>query len=99
MENPPGYQFHPSRYPNHLGYSRLDVYLSGKPEERYFDASDLYLPTMHQGRLNFTHFTRYGESLGTQHFFVGPIKLQARHGEVLQAYSFGGDLIVGLEDG
>lgn len=88
-----GYEFTPSRYDSHLGYAHLRVVICASPCGRYFDVRSLHLPTF-DGRL--VHQTEIGaHALAPAESFqvcLGALSLESHRGDVLHAFSFGGEL-------
>jgi len=95
-----GYRFDPSKYSPPLGYSRLEVLLSGKPSQRYFDVKTLRLPTFDGRYFHQAQVTRHELSpVENLRICLGPLSLEPTTGEALRAFSFGGVLQTRVEEG
>lgn len=95
-----GYVLEPSRYNPALGYSGLQVLISGKPTERFFDCKSLNIPTFDGRFYHQTKVTRH--ELGVEEKFqvsLGELSLESYRGEHLRMYSFGGELRAAIEAG
>jgi hypothetical protein len=95
-----GYLFEPSKYSPALGYSALKVVISDKPTQRFFDVKLLSVPTFDGRFFRHTQVTRH-ELSPTETFRVclGELRLETHQGEILRAFSFGGNLRVFVEMG
>jgi hypothetical protein len=95
-----GYDLEPSRYAPLLGYSRLRVLISDKPTQRFFDVKQLSIPTFDGRFLRHTQVTRH-ELAPTESFqvCVGELRLETYQGEILRAFSLGGNLHASVEMG
>lgn len=95
-----GYRFAPSRYSPPLGYSRLEVIISARPSQRYFDVKALRLPTFDGRYFHQTQVTRHElSSAENLQVCLGPLSLEPYTGEALRAFSFGGVLQIRVEEG
>lgn len=95
-----GYIFQPSRYNPAIGYSGLQVLISGKPTERFFDCKALNLPTFDGRFYHPTKVTRH--ELAVEETFqvsLGEMSLESFRGDHLRMYSFGGKLHAVIEKG
>lgn len=95
-----GYEFLPSKYSPGLGFSGLNVVISGKPTQRFFDVKGLHVPTFDGRFYHQTQVTRH--ELETEETFqvcLGELSLESFKGEHLRAFSFGGILHTKIEKG
>jgi hypothetical protein len=95
-----GYDLEPSRYSPSLGYSRLKVLISGNPTQRFFDVKVLSLPTFDGRFFHHTQITRH-ELAPTESFqaSVGELRLETHQGEIMRAFTLGGNLRASVEMG
>jgi hypothetical protein len=93
-----GYDFAPSKYTPSLGYSRLQVLISGRPKERFFDVKTLHVPTIDGRFFHQTQISRHElEPNKAYQVCLGQISLNSFQGESMRAFSFGGMLKTSLE--
>lgn len=88
-----GYMFESSKYSPALGYSGLQVLISGQSTQRFFDAKTLYIPTYDGRFYHKTQVTRHELApMETFQVCLGEFSLESHRGEHLQGFSFGGTL-------
>ena len=94
-----GYYFHPSTYAAHLGHAAVDVFLAPSEDDWYFPTQSAIFPVADdQGihRLYVSHswtFSQRNHRLAPGIFF-----LVAQDGDLIEGFSFGGDLTINSED-
>jgi hypothetical protein len=88
-----GYEFTPSKYNPALGYSGLQLIISGQPTQRFFDIKLLNLPTFDGRFFHHTQVSRHELELDeTLQVCIGELSMSTHRGENLQAFTFGGRL-------
>jgi hypothetical protein len=89
-----GYYFHPSDTADHPGHPRLDIIIKATPTERHFDPQKvrLFVSARHGIKQLVVH---HPWTLKTEHrVSPGLIVITDRKGKRVEAYSFGGDLVI-----
>jgi hypothetical protein len=95
-----GYEFLPSKYSPGLGYSGLNVVISGQPTQRFFDIKLLSLPTFDGRFFHQSQVTRHElEPTETFQVCLGEMRMETFRREALLAFSFGGNLKASIEKG
>lgn len=93
-----GILYYPSHYDPPLGHAGFEVYLSGSPQKRYFDARRVLFPVEQAGalrRMPVEHPYRLGNEFS---FVPGRIRLEAYDGDVVEIMAFGGQAAVTVTD-
>lgn len=97
MVHPDGLVFYPSNYDPPLGHPGFDVYLTGSPRQRFFDAYRVIFPVEQAGVLQ-RLMVKHNERLANDFTFVtGRIRLEAFDGDVVEIMTFGGHAVVSRE--
>lgn len=94
MVHPDGLVFYPSDYDPPLGHPGFDIYLTGGPRQRFFDARRAIFPVEQAGVLE-RLVVKHNERLTNDFKFVtGRIRLEAFDGDVVEIMTFGGHAAV-----
>jgi hypothetical protein len=94
---PSGYFFHPDADSLTFGYPRVDIYLTGQPVERYFDAHKAIFPVAGGNGLLEMSVTHPWLSIGPPgpvHICAGRFHLFEPDGDTHYGFSLGGDLAI-----
>lgn len=99
-----GYHFFPKRYPHAPGYPRLDVDLIDVPTFRHYDPEYLDIPVARNTsagqtpRVEVLKIYHPWTLKGEYKVCAGPVVLTDRVGKEVEAFTFGGDLRIQLEE-
>jgi hypothetical protein len=98
---PPGYYFHPSASDLPFGHPQVDIYISGKPTERFFDtARAVFLIAGGSGLhdLVVTHPWEAWEGASSHRICAGKFRLYEPDGDLYAGFSMGGELDIHVRD-
>ncbi len=86
-----GYHYSPSTYSPDLGYAQFDARLTGKAGDRLFDANEAVFPVNAGGTLKeqLIHHPWRSQKIRVA---IGVFTLRAHDGDVMNGFSFGGNL-------
>ncbi len=95
-----GYFYHPRERPNAPGHPRLDVLLRSVPSGKHFDPMRVRLSIVTKlGRIEFIKVRHPWPLLDHYRACAAGIILQDCKGNIVEAFTFGGDLRIETEDG
>lgn len=94
-----GYFFHPSKYSPHLGHATVDVFLARCEDDWYFPTQTATFPVVEDEGVGHAHLTdswtfpRRDYKLAPGLFYIA-----AWDGDLVEGFSFGGDLTIESAD-
>ena len=97
----PGYSFLPSPYLPDLGYGKVEIYVSAKPLERFFDTSRVIFPVAVDGELRnlvINHPWIFNGIANPCRVCAGRFHLYETDGDEHLGFSLGGELEIGQDD-
>lgn len=94
-----GYYFHPSTYSPPLGHASVDVFLAASEDGWYFPTKSATFPVADDEGIHHLHVS-HSWDFGQRDYKLAPgiFFLAAWDGDLVEGFSFGGDLAVDNED-
>ena len=88
-----GYFFHPSRYPHPLGHAAVEVFLSCNEDDWFFSPQSATFPLVEESGIGHLHVTcSWSSTMHDYRLAPGRFLIVAHDGDLIEGFSFGGEL-------